>query len=295
MTVEANAWNKNSSSWREWKDSATVTVDVSVNHEIKMNVADGSVTYAKIQNVSASPRILGRKTAGAGVIEECTLSEVLDFIGSAAQGDILYRGASAWARLGAGTNLQFLQTQGTSANPQWANGGTVLLTSGTVSSAATLDLVLTSYTGYRGLIFELMNFIPATDNVSLLFRVSTNGGSSYDSSAGNYMYAGITTASNSDTVFGSDRSTSATSITTNVRVGNGSSEGCNLLLRIMDQANTAIKPKISYKGEQYEAADLLSHIVGFGLRNTAQDTDAVRFLFSSGNISSGKYAVYGLL
>jgi hypothetical protein len=54
------------------------------------------------------------------VIEELTLSEVLDFVGSAAQGDILYRDAATWARLGAGTSGHFLQTQGAGANPQWA-------------------------------------------------------------------------------------------------------------------------------------------------------------------------------
>lgn len=82
----------------------------------------GAVTYAKMQNVSATSRILGRKTAAAGDVEECTLSEILDFIGSAAQGDILYRGAAGWARLAAGTSGHFLQTQGTGANPQWAAG-----------------------------------------------------------------------------------------------------------------------------------------------------------------------------
>jgi hypothetical protein len=37
------------------------------------------VPYAKVQNVSATSRILGRKTAGAGDIEECTLGELLAF------------------------------------------------------------------------------------------------------------------------------------------------------------------------------------------------------------------------
>ena len=69
-------------------------------------------------NLSATSRVLGRRTAGA--VEECTLSQVLDFIGSAAQGDIFYRGASDWARLAAGTSGQFLQTQGAGANPAWA-------------------------------------------------------------------------------------------------------------------------------------------------------------------------------
>jgi hypothetical protein len=91
------------------------------------SVANNAVTYAKMQDVSATSRILGRKTTGAGDPEECTLSDILDFIGSAAQGDILYRGASGWARLGAGTSGQYLQTQGASANPVWAtasSGGT---------------------------------------------------------------------------------------------------------------------------------------------------------------------------
>ena len=36
------------------------------------NIADDAVTYAKIQNVSATNRILGRDSSGAGVIEEIT-------------------------------------------------------------------------------------------------------------------------------------------------------------------------------------------------------------------------------
>lgn len=35
-------------------------------------IADGAVTYAKIQDVSATDKILGRSTAGAGVVEEIT-------------------------------------------------------------------------------------------------------------------------------------------------------------------------------------------------------------------------------
>ena len=46
-------------------------------------LADDAVTYAKIQNVSATSRILLRKTSGAGDVEEGTLSELLDFVGSA--------------------------------------------------------------------------------------------------------------------------------------------------------------------------------------------------------------------
>lgn len=82
-------------------------------------IDDGAVTYAKMQDISATQRVLGRNTAGAGDAEEVTLTQLLDWIGSAAQGDILYRGASSWARLAAGTGGQVLTTGGPGANPFW--------------------------------------------------------------------------------------------------------------------------------------------------------------------------------
>jgi hypothetical protein len=103
----------------------TATIDCTYNDAVpslSAIVIDDSITYAKMQNVSATSRSLCRKTAGAGDTEECTLSELLDFVGSAAQGDVLYRGAATWTRLGAGTSGHFLQTQGAGANPQWAAG-----------------------------------------------------------------------------------------------------------------------------------------------------------------------------
>src|SRR5688572_445645 len=75
---------------------------------------------SSIIHVGATARVIGRKSGGAGASEECTLSEILDFIGSAAQGDILYRGAAGWARLAAGTSGHFLKTQGAAADPAWA-------------------------------------------------------------------------------------------------------------------------------------------------------------------------------
>lgn len=84
-------------------------------------ITDDAVTYAKMQNISTTSRVLGRKTAAAGDTEEVTLSELLDFVGSAAQGDILYRDLTTWTRLPAGTNGHFLKTLGAGANPLWAS------------------------------------------------------------------------------------------------------------------------------------------------------------------------------
>jgi hypothetical protein len=86
-----------------------------------IKISDDGITYALMQNISASKQVLGRNSSGAGDVQEVTLDQLLDWVSaSVAQGDVLYRGASSWARLAAGTSGLFLRTSGTSANPSWA-------------------------------------------------------------------------------------------------------------------------------------------------------------------------------
>lgn len=64
-----------------------------------------SVTAARVDHVHARP-----------TFDELTIS-------GAAQGDILYRDSTSWARLPAGTSGHYLQTQGAGAAPTWAAAG----------------------------------------------------------------------------------------------------------------------------------------------------------------------------
>ncbi len=69
---------------------------------------NSSVTYAKIQNVSATDRLLGRDTTGAGVIEELTVGGGIEFTGSvglqrsAISGDVTIAAGSNTAAITAG-------------------------------------------------------------------------------------------------------------------------------------------------------------------------------------------------
>lgn len=83
------------------------------------SIDNNAVTYGKMQDVTATARVIGRKTAGAGDPEELTFSDVLDMVGSAAQGDILYRGASGWVRLPKGTAAQYLKQNTALTAPEW--------------------------------------------------------------------------------------------------------------------------------------------------------------------------------
>ncbi len=100
-----------------------------------LTIAADAVTNAKLANMTAL-KIKARKTGSTGDPEDCTLSEVLDFIGGSVQGAILYRGASGWTLLPPGTSGQVLTTAGTAADPAWqtgsSGGGTLANPSGTI-------------------------------------------------------------------------------------------------------------------------------------------------------------------
>jgi hypothetical protein len=211
-----------------------------------------------------------------------------------ARGDIIVRDASVPVRLAKGTALQLLGNDGTDV--AWVNGGTRLLAQGSVSSAATLDIVLTGYTAYRGIKIFLTGFRPATDAVTLGMRVSTDGGSTYDTAATGYEGHGNLTRAGTNFPFGSlgtDRIPMAFGGT----CGNGAAEGGTWEITMTGQTKTALWPRMHFIGSYIssDATPLCNCVSGGGSRDTAQDTDAVRFLFSSGDIAAGDYAVYGLI
>jgi hypothetical protein len=121
LATQSGTFSGTSSGTNTGDQTISLTGDVtgSGTGSFAATIANDAVTNAKLANMTAST-IKARITASTGDPEDATLTQVLDLVGSAAQGDILYRGASTWTRLGAGTSGQYLQTQGAAANPQWA-------------------------------------------------------------------------------------------------------------------------------------------------------------------------------
>jgi len=95
-------------------------------------MAETKVLKARIDSVDSTTiendSILNADINSAAAILDTKLAQIttagkVDFgaliVASEAQGDIMYRDASAWVRLAAGTSGQFLKTLGTGANPAW--------------------------------------------------------------------------------------------------------------------------------------------------------------------------------
>lgn len=86
---------------------------------------------------------------------------------SGAQGEVMYKGASAWAALGVGTDHQLLMTQGAAANPKWSNvfGHYTLSIPVDLASVTGTQDILTDYTlGFIGEIvaIDVVANIPAS-------------------------------------------------------------------------------------------------------------------------------------
>ncbi len=179
-----------------------------------------------------------------------------------------------------------------------ASPGLILLTSGT-ASGSTLDIVLTSYTAYRGIKFVLGGFSPATDDAIFRMQFSTNGGGAYITTGYDYVLiganasAGLVVCTKADA--GGSASVALTLITAGAAVGNGSTEGYNGEVTLLNQTSAAFWSRVTHQGFYINSLGNATTISGGGNLETAQDTDAVRFSFATGNISDGNYAVYGLV
>jgi hypothetical protein len=206
--------------------------------------------------------------------------------------------ALAVGSIQAGMFLLLIYNSGTSewwtANiPPLVSGGLVYLASGTWSSQATGDIVLTSYTGFRGIKIVLSGVLPVTDGANLTMRFSTDGGSNYDTSGYNY----VVNILNDSGISAPQTSGSAGVILLAEFVGSGPTKGGNFEITLLNQTSTAFWSRAMFNGYWIDnsASPGGNYGTGGGSREAAQDTDAVRFLFSSGNIAAGNYAVYGLV
>ena len=176
--------------------------------------------------------------------------------------------------------------------------GLVLLGSQSASASSSLDftsLISSTYDRYTLIGKDLR---PATDNVRLIFRTSTNNGASYDSSASNYAYYSSAIQLSSTTT--ADVSSQGdTSITINSAssgpsyIGNAAADGISFILTLINPLGTSRNKHIEWSGSFHGITTQLIGFRGMGSRLSTADIDAVRFLMSSGNITSGEIDMYG--
>lgn len=170
--------------------------------------------------------------------------------------------------------------------------GLELIETKVLSGASEADFTGFDSSLYGSYEVRLGNVKPATDGADLLLRTSSDGGSSYDSTINDYEY-GVGLVSSAGTP-SNDGSSSGSSIKLADNVGGaGADNGVNCTIDI-NNPDLAVITQLHGNG-QYEDAGGIGYSFYFGAERTlAEDVDALRILFSSGNLASGTISFYGL-
>lgn len=168
--------------------------------------------------------------------------------------------------------------------------GLAKLMHGSVANAATLDIVMTQYAGYRNKVLVLTSFRPATGGSSLNARCSSDGGSTFDAGAGNYQYARKVHSSSPSS---SDAGGTDTAIVIALNVSGTAAESTNATFKMFDTNNSAQNPKFEVESNTRDATPNTVLLRESATRVNAQITNAIRFFFSSGNISIGEWTLLG--
>lgn len=182
---------------------------------------------------------------------------------SQATGDILYRGASSWARLAKGSDGQVLTLA--SGLPAWddvATGGMTLLGTLTTTSGSTASLTSIP-SGYRSLRCEIVGVSCSSASYLQLALSSTNG-AAYGT-AGVIVSAALAAASN--TLSGIVDVVGIWSTVASVKLASSSLVESSGTLRGAEVATPT---------------------------NTAAVVDAIQFSWASGNFDGGAIRVYGV-
>lgn len=180
-----------------------------------------------------------------------------------------------------------------SAPAATADGGAlVLLEQHTASSSASLNFTTCISSTYDIYQIEFVNVVPATDNTNLNVRFSTNGGSSYDSSA-LYDFAGH--QANTGTF---DGATNAGASATTGQIIQGvdttaASNSVNGSIKLYNPGGSIFKAVVGQLSALKNDGNFYTHSVAGRYRSTTA-VNAFQFYFSSGNIASGTIRVYGL-
>lgn len=173
--------------------------------------------------------------------------------------------------------------------------GMFCVTSAVVTSAvAVVDFTSSSINNiYDDYLVTLTDIMPLTDNVQLLFRVSQDNGSTFKAGANDYSWAHFQTDNAASTV--PSGAANATAVQVGFSLSNTMPRNYGGELKFWNPAGIVRNKMISFYYTSVPSSGLMFFVNGGGMfqLNTSA-VNGIRFLMSSGNISSGIFSLYGM-
>ena len=95
-----------------------------------ISLTDSGVTNAKLAGMTANT--IKARVGTSGAPQDATIHQVLDFLGTSARGEIIFKGATQWEKLSPSTSGYILETRGTGSGPEWVQPAASTSTEATV-------------------------------------------------------------------------------------------------------------------------------------------------------------------
>lgn len=260
-------------------------------------VVVGGTTTLSVTAAGATGTLLAGNTATSAP-SFISISAALNTVNST-QGSILYRDSAAWLALAGGTAGFVLQTQGTTANPQWVGGNGVLLNTiaaNQLGSAVDTTSFTARYSRFRIAFENICPVSTALVTTSLNMQVATSGvnwiAAGYISNVETFVNATAAFASSTTVILLSGNVATTT-------VGTSTLYGTNGFIEINNPANAVFRKSIS--GElaymATGAAGTATNAVAlpYAIWDGASTAiTGINIAFQTGNIATGTIRIYGI-
>lgn len=173
-----------------------------------------------------------------------------------------------------------------------ALGGAISNTS--ITAVTNIDLTGFASATYDNYEVWLSNGQPGNDNVILEMETSTDGGTSFDTGASDYTWAGSRIGEGGVETLGADADDTEIQLTQDGGVGNAANENINLKISVFGP-EAAEFTAFAWAGMARSILTDAFQFVGSGDRQSAADVDALRFHWSAGDwVAQGNIQFLGI-
>ena len=264
-----------------------------------MTNVTGTAAGLTAGSVTTNANLTGDVTSSGNATTIAAKAVDVAMLADGTDGELITWGTDAVATVvAAGTAAQVLTSNGAGAAPTFQAAGAatldyVLLSSATASDDATITFTGLSST-YHMYVVIIEDLLPATDNTFFWMRTDSDGGVSYDAGASDYRYGFYRSNFNGTPSLSALGDDAEAQLEIGSANGNAANEEACWKIEIYNPSNTTFT-SVGFSGYY---ADPTSgeprQVYGHGQRVSAADVDAIQFLFSSGNISTGNFRLYGV-
>jgi hypothetical protein len=178
--------------------------------------------------------------------------------------------------------------------------GQVLIKTQAASASGTIDFVngvsnVVFDDTYDSYLIDIASVRPATDDVELWLRIGTGAGPTYQTANYKWVTSMRNTSGAIDRASASDsKIILAGGSGASAAPGNASAENGRFTVRCSNPEGSSLAMEIDYSGAFIDANGVQAMVAGGASYQAGTAITALRFMYESGNITVGRFTLYGL-